>query len=150
MVLCLVLAAMAGIIINLLDHHWNPEHFPRPFYRGSWEGFWWAFVTMATVGYGDRAPLSFHARLFSFFWALTGLTVCGLFTGTVSSNLTSFSLTTDVKLIGKGFYTKSYGNVVEVMKEGGKEGREGGEEGGRKGGKEEGKGGKGGRKGREG
>lgn len=101
MVLCLVFAGIAGIIINLLDSYWNPAHFPSPFYKGSWEGFWWAFVTMTTVGYGDRAPRSFHARAFSFFWALLGLTILGLFTGTVSSALTSFSLSKEAKIFGR-------------------------------------------------
>ena len=28
----------------------NEEEFPRSFTKGSYEGFWWAFVTMTTVG----------------------------------------------------------------------------------------------------
>ena len=28
----------------------NPQEFGSPFYRGVFDGFWWAFVTMSTVG----------------------------------------------------------------------------------------------------
>ena len=28
----------------------NPVEFPNSFIEGSWEGFWWAFITMTTVG----------------------------------------------------------------------------------------------------
>ena len=33
------------------DTYWNPEEFPPSFFQGAWEGFWWAFVSMTTVGY---------------------------------------------------------------------------------------------------
>jgi hypothetical protein len=32
------------------DHRFNPDEFPTPFVRGMFEGFWWAMVTMTTVG----------------------------------------------------------------------------------------------------
>ena len=28
----------------------NTEDFGKPFHRGIFDGFWWAFVTMSTVG----------------------------------------------------------------------------------------------------
>lgn len=28
----------------------NPDHFPRTFLRGSGNGFWWAFISMTTLG----------------------------------------------------------------------------------------------------
>ena len=30
----------------------NKEEFPRPFLLGWFEGFWWSFVSMTTVGKG--------------------------------------------------------------------------------------------------
>ena len=32
------------------DSRSNPEQFPKRFWRGIFDGIWWAIVTMATVG----------------------------------------------------------------------------------------------------
>ena len=56
---------------------------------------------MTTVGYGDRAPKSFVARIFSFFWLLVGLVIIAIFNGNVTTSLTALSLSNDVKLPGK-------------------------------------------------
>ena len=36
------------------DTRMNPEQFPTHFFSGSWEGFWWAFVSMTTVGWVEH------------------------------------------------------------------------------------------------
>ena len=101
MILALFTAILFGIIIWALDSNRNPIHFPRPFYKGSWEGIWWAFVAMTTVGYGDRIPKSCSARMFSFLIILFGMSLIGIFTSTVSSSLISYLLNKDISLFSK-------------------------------------------------
>ncbi len=69
----LLLTVLSGFIAWLLDTWINEEDFPRPFLVGLFEGFWWSFISMTTVGYGDKAPKSRWARLFSVVWILLGL-----------------------------------------------------------------------------
>lgn len=89
LVFILVAATLSGIIIWLLDRLKNPDEFPRPFIVGAWEGFWWAFVTMTTVGYGDRAPKSFLARIFCIVWILVGIIIIAIFTAIVTASLSA-------------------------------------------------------------
>jgi len=100
LVLTLLMALLSGIIMWGLDTWYNPDEFPRSFIKGSGEGFWWAFVTMTTVGYGDRSPRGFVARIFAIVWVLVGLVITSIFTGVVTTSLTAITLSTDVKLYG--------------------------------------------------
>ncbi|XP_044183882.1 uncharacterized protein LOC114971148 [Acropora millepora] len=88
----MVLTAIAGIIMWALDTYWNSEEFPRSFIKGSWDGFWWSFISMTTVGYGDKSPKSIVARIFSIIWIMMGLITMAIFTANVTSALTAASL----------------------------------------------------------
>lgn len=52
-----------GTVIHLIE----PQQFPSIF-----EGVWWAFITGATVGYGDYAPLTLPGRIVGIFLILSG------------------------------------------------------------------------------
>ena len=100
LVITLLLAALSGVIMWFLDTVHNPHEFPHSFISGAWEGFWWAFITMTTVGYGDKAPRSFFARIFGILWILIGLVIISTFTATITTVLTATSLTNEAKLYG--------------------------------------------------
>ncbi|KAK2569379.1 Potassium voltage-gated channel subfamily A member 10 [Acropora cervicornis] len=100
LLLTLILSFIAGIIAWLLENSKNEENFPRSFTKGTWEGFWWAFVSMTTVGYGDRFPLSVGGRLFAVVWILVGICVCSIFTAALTSSLTTLSMETKITLPG--------------------------------------------------
>lgn len=89
-IMCFLLmgAAVSGVIVWALDCYCNPAQFPVNFFKGSWDGFWWACVSMTTVGYGDRAPKSLSARIFAFIWVLTGVVTIAGFNGSITAQLT--------------------------------------------------------------
>ncbi|XP_022782916.1 uncharacterized protein LOC111323754 [Stylophora pistillata] len=91
-VITLLMTCSAGLLIWALDTVGNPDHFPRAFTHGIMEGIWWSFVSMTTVGYGDRTPKSYLARFFGILWILIGLVLCSFFTATFTSALTSSSI----------------------------------------------------------
>ncbi|XP_078358396.1 uncharacterized protein LOC144643119 [Oculina patagonica] len=87
-----LMSSVAGVFVWALDSSHNPEQFPCRFDRGAFEGFWWAFVTITTVGYGDKTPKSTLARSFAVVWILIGVTVCSVMTATLTDTLTRVKL----------------------------------------------------------
>lgn len=86
-VVTLLFAGISGIFVWMLETFFNEEEFPRSFIKGSYEGCWWAFVSMTTVGYGDKTPKFVFGRLFGVAWILIGLVIIAIFTATATSAL---------------------------------------------------------------
>jgi len=63
LVVILILMLLFGTLIHLVE----PTQFPTVF-----DGVWWAFVTGATVGYGDYVPLTPSGRIIAILLILTG------------------------------------------------------------------------------
>ncbi|XP_032235133.2 uncharacterized protein LOC5510092 isoform X2 [Nematostella vectensis] len=100
LILTLLLSVLAGMIAWALDTSKNPKDFPRSFVHGACEGFWWAFVSMTTVGYGDRCPKSIQGRAFAVIWILVGICIISIFTATLTTSLTTISLDNKISLPG--------------------------------------------------
>ena len=86
-IICLLLAFVSGFIAWIIETWSNEEQFPRPFIIGWFEGVWWSFISMTTVGYGDKTPKSILARVFSVIWILTGIVVFGIFSGELTTSI---------------------------------------------------------------
>lgn len=53
--------------------------------KSFWDGIWWALVTVATVGYGDRVPVTPYGRFVGMVLIIVGFTLLSVFTGLVAS-----------------------------------------------------------------
>jgi len=85
------LALVLGIIafcLWILERKANPSQFGGPPLKGLGAGFWWSAVTMTTVGYGDKAPITFWGRLLAIIWMFSSVITISGFTATIASVFT--------------------------------------------------------------
>ncbi|XP_065672675.1 uncharacterized protein LOC101238360 [Hydra vulgaris] len=87
----IMLAFTSGVVMWYLDTWYNKEQLPRRFIPGSFEGFWWAFVSMTTVGYGDISPKGHIAKIYAMFWILCGITITALMTAALTTAINDVS-----------------------------------------------------------
>lgn len=78
-----VTLVLSGIIVSRID----------PSIGTVWDGMWWAWVTMATVGYGDVVPHNAAGRLFASLLILFGVVLISMLT----ANLAAFFIGSDVE-----------------------------------------------------
>ncbi len=77
-----------GILVWSMEHRRNPQQFGGSRAQGIFSGFWWAMVTMTTVGYGDVAPRTVGGRVLGLIWMLAALLIVSFFTASITSALT--------------------------------------------------------------
>lgn len=74
-----VLMLVVGVIVWAFERSENDDEF-RTGKVGIWDGFWWAGVTMTTIGYGDKAPRSVGGRISALMWMLLSMAVTAALT----------------------------------------------------------------------
>jgi polar amino acid transport system substrate-binding protein len=80
---------LVGNLLWLAERRRNSEQFPKPYVQGVGNGMWFALVTLTTVGYGDRAPITKAGRLVAGIW----MTVAMLTASSLTAGLaTAFTL----------------------------------------------------------
>lgn len=94
------LTVVVGALAWLAERRRNPEFEPQPA-RGLFSGFWWATVTMTTVGYGDKAPITVTGRLLGIVWMILTLGLVALATAQLSAILTADRLSGGLGTVGE-------------------------------------------------
>ncbi len=79
--------ALLGALVWLAERTRNGQ-FSRDPIRGIGSGIWWSAVTMTTVGYGDKAPVTLAGRTIGLIWMFASIVVISGFTAAIASSLT--------------------------------------------------------------
>lgn len=82
-----VLLFIVGVLVWLIERRKNPQQFERGV-SGVWSGFWWAAVTMTTVGYGDKAPVTVAGRIVALLWMFTAIIALTAFMAAFTAAIT--------------------------------------------------------------
>lgn len=91
----LFIISVFGTIIWALERKKNSKQFGKGIH-GVGSGIWWSAVTMSTVGYGDKSPITPIGRLISIIWMFTAVIMISGLTASVSSSLTINRLKTEI------------------------------------------------------
>lgn len=83
-----LLLLVVGFIVWLFERRHNPEMFGGKPHHGIGSSFWWAAVTMTTVGYGDLAPRTLGGRIVGLVWMFAGVIIISSFTASITTSLT--------------------------------------------------------------
>jgi voltage-gated potassium channel len=79
LMVALAFTLMSGLLIAGID----------PAIEDVWQGIWWAWVTVATVGYGDTVPMSAAGKVFGAVVILFGVGFFSLLTASFSAYFVS-------------------------------------------------------------
>ena len=81
------LLLLVGVLVWLLERRRNSQFGGQPL-EGIGSGLWWSAVTMTTVGYGDKTPLTPGGRAVAMVWMFASVIIISSFTAAIATALT--------------------------------------------------------------
>jgi len=87
-----------ALLMWIVERRHNTTQF-RKSHKGIADGIWWAFVTMTTVGYGDKIPKTKLGRGLTIVWMFYAIALLFIFTAEISSELTVTKLQGEVDTV---------------------------------------------------
>ena len=92
----MLIATIFAVFLWLAERKSNSLQF-RSGIKGVTDGIWWAFVTMTTVGYGDKIPKTRLGRILAILWMFFAIGMFFIASGIISSELTVTQLQSQIK-----------------------------------------------------
>ena len=88
---------LSGLLVWLFERRRNPAMFGGNPAQGVGSGFWWALVTLTTVGYGDKSPITLGGRMVALVWMMASLVILSSLTAAITTSLTINSLQSTIQ-----------------------------------------------------
>ncbi len=95
MIALLVLLGAIGVVVWLVERKRN-EQFGGSAMHGIGASVWWSAVTMTTVGYGDKSPVTVIGRVLGLIWMFAAIIIISTFTASISAALTVSQLESSI------------------------------------------------------
>lgn len=80
LVITLFLGYISAIQITMIEREQSGANI-----LNFWDGLWWSFTTITTVGYGDKYPISGEGRILAVFLMVLGISLLGVVTATIAA-----------------------------------------------------------------
>lgn len=84
-----------GFLVWIFERKKNKEEFGSGI-KGIFQGFWWSAVTMTTVGYGDKSPITFGGRFIGLIWMFMAIIMISSLTAGIASSLTVQNISDEI------------------------------------------------------
>ena len=97
MLVLLLVLLIASILVWALERKQNAGQFGGGPMQGLGAAFWWSAVTMTTVGYGDKSPVTLAGRLVALVWMFVSIVIISLVSGAFATAMTVHQLTPRVE-----------------------------------------------------